>query len=231
MKLIFDHAVGFGKMRDQVIFYSPVGALVEPSEQLFALENGWFPVNDVLWFQSRSTRINLGEYETHKSILDLAAQVKFYPDVNMTPEKRERLKEIYSKYIAYKGFKRNDYSIDDILVNSHGHIYYTYQNKIIAFMFFKIIKNNFLAIEFGWDYENPKLSLGKVNIHYASVLAKFKKCKYIYMSAGYESSSAYKANYKGFEWWTGMKWSKDVDKYKELCYSDDQVILINHKYS
>jgi hypothetical protein len=98
-------------------------------------------------------------------------------------------------------------------------------------MFFKTINKNFLAVEFGWDYENPKLGLGNVNIYYSAMLAKLKKCTHIYMSAGYESSSAYKANYKGFEWWTGLHWSSDVDKYKELCYDDDQVVLINFKHA
>jgi hypothetical protein len=45
----------------------------------------------------------------------------------------------------------------------------------------------------------------------------------VYMSSGYESCSIYKSDYQGFEWWTGLKWSKDVEHYRRLCYSDDKV--------
>lgn len=234
MKLVFDHTKGFGKMRDQVIFYAPYGALFQPSEYNEALNTGWFPTetsNTGLWFQCRSTRLLLELYEPSKTTLKLSKNVKFFPDVNMTDAKMERLKQIYASYVNYKKFKSQSYYVEDMVKNSHGHIYYTYNGKIIAFLFFKTIGTNFLAVEFAWDYADPKLSLGNVSIYCASQLAKFKKCKYIYMSAGYESCSAYKANYKGFEWWTGYSWSCDVDLYKQLCYDDDLVALNNYKYA
>jgi len=218
-------------MRDQVVFYAPYGALFEPQEYDEALQNGWFPTSNALWFQSRSTRLDLSQYEPSATVLKLAKNVKYYPDVNMTADKRARLADIYKKYLDYKGYKDQGYSIDEIIKSSHGHIYYVYDSKIVAFLFFKIVNKNLLAVEFAWDYENPKLSLGNVSMYYTSLLAKFKKCNYIYMSAGYESCSAYKANFKGFEWWTGYSWSKDVDTYKQLCYDDDMVILLNYKYA
>lgn len=234
MKLLFDHTKGFGKMRDQIIFHVPFGALFQPNEYEYALENGWFPTessHNGPWFQCRSTRIDLSLYEPNATTLKISKTIKFYPDVNMTPQKKERLQHIYESYIKYKGYKSQSYTIDDMIKNSHGHIYYTHESKIIGFLFFKTIGSNFLAVEFAWDYAEPKLSLGNVSIYYASQVAKFKKCKYIYMSAGYESCSAYKANYKGFEWWTGFSWSRDVDTYKQLCYDDDMVVLCNYKYA
>lgn len=234
MKLIFDHTKGFGKMRDQVIFHAPYGALFEPHEYENALANGWFPTETSHmgpWFQSRSTRIDINLYKPNRTTIKAAKDIKYYPDVNMTSTKMEHLKQIYNSYLQYKGFKSQSYTVEDMVKNSHGHIYYTYKNKIIAFLFFKTIGSNFLAVEFAWDYAEPKLSLGNVNIYHASQLAKFKKCKYIYMSAGYESCSAYKANYKGFQWWTGYDWSSDVALYKSLCYDDDVVVVSNYKYA
>lgn len=221
-------------MRDQVIFHAPLGAFFDPNEYDNALETGWFPTGtnpSSIWFQSRSTRIDLSVYQPNDTTLKISQKIKYFPDVNMTPAKKETLKEIYKKYLAYKGYKEQSYTIEDMISNSHGHIYYTYENKIIGFLFFKIVNKSFLAVEFAWDYENPKLSLGNVSMYYASQLARFKKCTHIYMSAGYESCSAYKANFKGFEWWTGYSWSKDVDTYANLCYDDDMVILINYKYA
>ena len=46
---------------------------------------------------------------------------------------------------------------------------------------------------------------------------------YFYMGSGYEISSEYKANYRGFEWWTGTEWSTNKKLYKSLCRRDSRV--------
>jgi hypothetical protein len=231
MRLIFDHTKGFGKMRNQVIYHVPFGAVFEPNEYDEALNTGWFPADNRIWFQCRSTRISLQDYKPKASVLKAAQNVKYFPDVNMTADKKARLEEIYKKYLAHKQYKDQSYTIDDIIKNSHGHIYYVVEGKIVAFLFFKTINKALLAIEFAWDYEDPKLSLGNVSIYYASLLAKFKGCSHIYLSAGYESCSIYKSKYEGFEWWTGWAWSRDVDTYIQLCYDDDIVVVANYKYA
>ena len=209
-------------MRNQNIIYVPFGVMLEPNEYKEYLEQGWYPATNDIWFQTRSTRINLQLYKPTKTVLRLAKRVKYFPDVNMTPAKRERLARIYDKYIAHKGYS-DDMSIDDIITNSHGHIYYVYNNEIVAFAFHKVIQDAYLGIEFAWDYEEPKLSLGHVNVYYNSLFARFKRCKYIYLSSGYESCSIYKSQYPGFEWWLGYQWSTDVEMYRELCKRDDEI--------
>ena len=57
-----------------------------------------------------------------------------------------------------------------MIANSHGHIYYTHNNNIIAFTFYKIIGLNYLSVEFAWDYAIPKLSLGHVSLYLESLL-------------------------------------------------------------
>lgn len=222
MELFFDHTYGFGKMSKQNIAYVPFAALLQPIEYKEYLEKGWYPVNKDVWFQTRSTRLDLSVYKPSKKVLTSAKKIKYFLDVNMTPTKRERLKIIYEKYISYRGFKY-DLSIDDILANSHGHLYYTYNNKIIAFSFYRQIKDAYLGVEFAWDYEEPKLSLGHINIYYNSLVARMKRCKYFYLSSGYESCSLYKSSYPGFEWWTGYKWTDDKTLYRQLCKRDDEI--------
>lgn len=209
-------------MRNQNIIYVPFAALLEPNEYKNCLETGWYPANNEIWFQTRSTRIDLSLYHPTKNVLRNAKKIKYFPDVNMTREKRNRLNIIYEKYLAHKGYTY-DMSIDDIIANSHGHIYYVYNSEIVAFAFYKVIEDAYLGIEFAWDYEEPKLSLGHVNIYYNSLFARFKRCKYIYLSSGYESCSIYKSEYPGFEWWRGYAWSKDVELYRQLCHRDDQI--------
>ena len=56
--------------------------------------------------------------------------------------------------------------------------------------------------------------------------AKNKKLRYLYLSAGYEVASKYKADYKGFEWWTGSNWSKDKELYRKSCDADSRIQTI-----
>jgi len=46
---------------------------------------------------------------------------------------------------------------------------------------------------------------------------------YFYMGSGYETSSEYKANYRGFEWWTGTQWSTNKKEYRRLCRRDSRI--------
>jgi hypothetical protein len=47
--------------------------------------------------------------------------------------------------------------------------------------------------------------------------------RYFYMGSGYELSSEYKANYRGFEWWTGAEWSTNKKHYRRLCKRDSRI--------
>jgi len=223
MKIIYDHTHGFGKMRDQSYIYVPIGAIVGEEEYSQAIEGGWCPLVNNLWFQTRSTRINIKNYLPNKKLLSKSKKIKVYFDISLTENKKKIFGEIYNKYIKYKNFKSQDYTLEDIIKTSNGHVYYTYDGKIIGFCFFKLLANNIFAVEFAWDYEDSKLSLGRLNIHYLCSYAKLKKYDFVYLSSGYESCSIYKSYYDGFEWWTGMRWSADVEHYRRLCYSDDRV--------
>lgn len=223
--------MGFGKMMHETMLYYPFGATFEPHERSHALETGWFPINNVMWFQSRLTRIDLKKYKPTKKVLSLSKKIKYYPDVNMTPQKKARLQEIYSKYIEHKGFQDLSLTIDDMIANSTGHIYYVYDNKIIGFTFYNIIGKNYLSVEFAWDYALPKLSLGHVSLYFESLFAKIHRCEYMYLSAGYEQCSLYKADYPGFQWWKGYEWSDDVDKFRQLCYADEKVEIRNFAHT
>jgi hypothetical protein len=231
MKLIFNHMYGFGKMQHQTVLYSPFGAIFEEAEYAEALQTGWFPVNNQIWYQSRSTRIELAKYKPSKKILKLSKEIRCYPVAGIAANKVQLLEEIYTKYMHHKGFRDVNLTIDSMIANSHGFMYYTYQRKVIAFTFYKSIGEAHLSVEFAWDYAEPKLSVGHVSLHHEINFAKMRRCKYIYLSSGYESCSIYKSYYPGFQWWTGQSWSDDVDLFRELCYADDQVKIENYKYA
>lgn len=218
-------------MQHETMLYYPFGGIFEQRERAEALSNGWFPINNTIWFQSRSTRLDLNVYKPSKKILNIAKKIRYFPDVSMNPDKKARLQAIYQKYISHKGFQDNSLTVDDMIENSHGHIYYVYDNKIIAFTFYKIIEQNYLSVEFAWDYENPKLSMGHVSIYLETIFAKINRCRYMYLSSGYETCSLYKSDYPGFEWWKGYEWSTDKELFKQLCIADDKVKISNFKFT
>ena len=53
--------------------------------------------------------------------------------------------------------------------------------------------------------------------------AQDNSVRYLYMGSGYEKSSEYKANYRGFEWWTGTEWSTNKKQYRALCRRDSRM--------
>ena len=223
MQIIYDHTHGFGKMRNQVYIYVPIGALVKENEHRQALETGWCPLDKNLWFQTRSTRINVCRYNPDKKLIKKANKIKYFFDISINDYKKQKFLEIYKKYLTYKNFHNSDLTFEDIIKNSNGHLYYVYESNIIGFCFFKVLANSIFAVEFAWDYENKSISLGKLNIHFLCMYAKMKKYDNVYLSSGYESCSLYKSDYSGFQWWTGITWSDDVEHYHRLCYSDDEV--------
>lgn len=50
-----------------------------------------------------------------------------------------------------------------------------------------------------------------------------KGAPYLYTGPGYEKSSVYKSHWAGFEWWTGFNWSRDVERFRKLCYRDSKI--------
>ena len=46
---------------------------------------------------------------------------------------------------------------------------------------------------------------------------------YYYLGSGYEKSSEYKAKWSGFQWWTGVQWSRNKRQYRRLCRRDSRV--------
>ena len=83
--------------------------------------------------------------------------------------------------------------------------------------------NSVFSTQFAWDYQDPKLYLGK----YAN-LAEIDYCisqgkDYMYLGFGYENSCAYKSTYKGFEFWTGESWLNNAEHYKFLCDRDSKI--------
>lgn len=220
MRVIFDHINGFGKVSDQDFIYSQPHGILEPGETAAeAFEKGWI-LWDGFWYNLRSVRINIADYKPNKTTKKLSKQIRYtYEEFTDKPIYRE----LYEKYCAHHGFKR---TITWEQLFTGNVICYYYENILIGYSTVEQYDHVFLASQFVWDYKDPKLSLGKVAQMYECYIAsKELGCTHVYILGGYEKCCLYKSDYTGFEWWTGLEWSKDKQLYKDLCERDENVII------
>ena len=240
MKIYFKHYSGSITKYDYLFF--DCMAKVSSYEEEQALNEGWLPddyvepkslsnyhkENKSDWYQARQTRINLNLFKedrktrkARKKCKDITTKVFRADEVDMN-----LLNDIFNKYTKYRGFK--SWELEPLIkreIYKKYFIIYHLNHKPIAFTFLRNVgANSVFSTQFAWDYENPKLYLGK----YAN-LAEIDYCMecdkdYMYLGLGYEKSCIYKSEYQGFEFWTGEEWSKDVEHYKFLCERDSIII-------
>jgi arginyl-tRNA--protein-N-Asp/Glu arginylyltransferase len=220
IKVIFDHIAGFGKITEQDFIFSDPKGIALGTDYNNYLNEGWVEWQGY-WYNLRSTRIRISDYKPTKTVKRLANKVQI-SKVILTQEELDRLQPVYEKYITTKGYKR-DIKLEDFL--DYFAILYWHNEKLIGASIFKEYKTDqkdIVDYQFLWDYEDPKLSLGNVSIYYEIELTK-NSATYVYLMGGYEEACIYKSNFKGFEWWTGTKWSSDLDLYTQLCKRDNNV--------
>tara|TARA_B100001094_G_C18175222_1_gene797507 strand:- start:224 stop:994 length:771 start_codon:yes stop_codon:yes gene_type:complete len=237
MKIYFKHYSGAITEYDYLFFDCMAEVALEEEDD--ALSEGWLP-DDYLtkrhysgeilrshWYQARQTRINLKNFKDTKSAKKTRKKCK---NIVATPIEANKanmddLEIIFEKYTEYRGFKA--WELMPLILSEPERkcfLIYSLNEKPIAFTFMREVgENSVFSTQFAWDYENPKLYLGK----YAN-LAEIDYClqnnkDYMYLGLGYEKSCLYKADYKGFEFWTGQEWSDDAEHYKWLCERDSSI--------
>lgn len=228
----------FGKQENREIIVNDISLEdVSYHNEHKALEQGFLV--DVIngqhqWYMSRSTRICTAEtnYEEYNEQWEIVEK--------LTPLYKKRLEKILNIYIKKHSF--TDYGRTLSTSDRSKFFIYYHKNEIVAFTKMQFYPNliqwgyqiwPYKGLEtfmFAWDYANPNLRLGEVTLQHEIAWAKKHSnaggdqgYEYLYTGPGYERSSIYKADVDGFEWWTGMEWSKDIKKYKQLCRRDSKV--------
>ena len=240
MELIFDHTLGKQEHQDLVIC-RPM-AIVDVDEEHEALDRGWLaldhPVmNREVFYQSRSTRINLDlykpRYKRHEyqgeeigiKIIDASEMVKLLG-----------LPHIYEQYMKRKKFGADYDPFGHYHARDQFMIFYTgTADNILGFTKQKRYRyedEHYSTID---SYDAKDLHGLESVIHANTVpisditldmeieWAANNYVSYFYMGSGYELSSEYKANYRGFEWWTGTEWSTNKKQYRRLCKRDSRI--------
>jgi len=222
MKVFFDHVSGFGKVSDLEVIVNGAYGILEPDESTTnALHQGWIPWEGK-WYNERSTRLNLTLYRPTKTTRKLSKKV--IVEAGDITANLEAYTELYEKYCKYHGFKR------DIKLESFKdcRVIEYWTDNLVGISLYRQFETEFVAYQFIWDYQDPKLSLGTVAQYYECETAKILGCEYVYLLGGYERCCLYKSNYSGFEFWTGQEWSTDIELYTVLVERDEKIKIINY---
>jgi arginyl-tRNA--protein-N-Asp/Glu arginylyltransferase len=215
-----------------------VSATFEPEKYDWALDNGWCPSNiwynqdtnfkkenEIIWYQSRQSRINLATYEESKTERKLRrrlneVKIEFTQNPNLNS-----LYKIYHSYVKQKGYE--DRMNQDEFVDSYGsknEWFILFDNA--AFTVMEVCGSSLLSHQFCWDYAKPELYLGKYSTYLEIEFAAKNNLKHVYLGPSYEKHSSYKSDYKGFEFWTGRQWCSNKQLYQQLLEHDGQITQI-----
>ena len=241
MELLFDHT--FGKQEQQDLVICKPMAIVDQDEEAEALDRGWLALDhpidshNEVFYQSRSTRINMDlyrpRYKSHTyngeqigyKIIDASEMVKLLslPHIYKQYMKRKNFGADYDPFAHYH--KRDQFMIF-YLGTADNIVGFTKQKR------YRYQEDNYSTID---TYDSQDLAGLESVIHANTVpisditldleieWASNNYVRYFYMGSGYEHSSEYKANYRGFEWWTGTEWSTNKKQYKRLCRRDSKL--------
>lgn len=107
------------------------------------------------------------------------------------------LQQIYKDYCDYKKFKSVMPIFDSEFNDSNNDIIGYYDNnQLVGFSILRRYDNeNVEAIQFAWDYKNPKLRLGISSLKSECAYYKHLGFKYLYLGGADE----YKSKIDGFE--------------------------------
>jgi len=132
-------------------------------------------------------RINLSK--TNYNVID---NFKLITDPNIN-----KLQEIFKKYCDYKKFLSVEPMWDNEFIWDHNDVlgYYDDTNLVAWSVVTKYNKDVAYAVQFAWDYANPKLSLGIKSLKNECAYYKSLGYKYYYLGEAHK----YKSKFDGFE--------------------------------
>ena len=240
MELLFDHTLGKQEQQDLVIC-RPM-AIVDPDEEVEAIDRGWLALDHPVmakevFYQSRSTRIDLDKYRprykshTHKGesigykVIDASEMVKLLSLPNIYKQYMKR-KNFGADYDPFGNYHARDQFMVFYLGTADNVVGFTKQKR------YRYQEDMYSTID---TYDSRDLA-GLESVIHANIIpisdmtldmeiewAHNNHVRYFYMGSGYENSSEYKANYRGFEWWTGTEWSTNKKQYRRLCRRDSRI--------
>jgi len=138
-------------------------------------------------FQIDYCRIDLS-----KTNYQLADNSKVITDPNIA-----QLQEIFKKYCKHKKFASVEPMWDNEFMWDHNDVigYYNDTNLVAWSLITKYTKDVVYAVQFAWDYQNPKLQLGTASLKHECAYYKSQGYRYYYLGEAHK----YKEQFDGFE--------------------------------
>ena len=241
MELLFDHT--FGKQEQQDLVICKPMALVDEDEEAEAIDRGWLALDhpidkhNEVFYQSRSTRINMDlyrpRYKSHAyagvdiglKVIDASEMVRLLSLPNIYKQYMKR-KNFGADYDPFGHYHKRDQFMVFYQGTADNIVGFTKQKR------YRYQEDNYSTID---TFDSQDLA-GLESVIHANTIpisditldmeigwASDNYVRYFYMGSGYELSSEYKANYRGFEWWTGTEWSTNKKQYRRLCRRDSRL--------
>lgn len=115
----------------------------------------------------------------------------------LDPVPIDLLQKIYKEYCRYKQFKSVMPIFESEFIDPKNEVMgYFDNNVLVAFSLLRLFDtNNVEAVQFAWDYKNPKLRLGINSLQNECALYKERGYKHLYLGGADE----YKSKIDGFE--------------------------------
>ncbi len=244
MELIFDHITG--KQEQQDFQHFRLRGFLDGNEEDDPLEQGWLADDtpyhgQECWYQSRSTRIELRPNLIKKPRKREARgqpiqMLEIRPVDSML--KLTGMERLYHDFLRKKGYRDLYNPMTHIHQRDSFLIYYIDDvSNMIGFT--KIKKYLWQEDVHDEQFDDGHLSaiethmhcstedIGMITLEMEIEWAAAKHCRYLYLGPGYEKSSIYKSAIPGFQWWTGQKWSKNVEQYRQACNRDSEMSKIS----
>ena len=256
MHLIFNHRFGRMEQQDLVVCDVLAVPDADHSEETDMLDSGWLALDRPhrvmgelreVFYQCRSTRIDLHEYKRRSPQHTLEGK-----QIEMTeifPRRSEDtvwtgMHQLYEGYIQRKGF-RNLYNPFEHLNKRDSFLVYYIGDVSNLIGFTKIKRYQWqeqyyddLMIAPDWMYSSDPAGIesvmhcnnqpiSQITMDMEIAWARKQGAAYFYAGAGYEKSSVYKSQWKGFEWWNGTRWSRSKRRYVRLCERDSKLRSIS----
>ena len=214
MKKVYSHPVGFVE-RWGLQLISVNLENVSKKEEPEALDQGFLldiKKDEEIWYQCRSTRVNVSSYNT----TPYKGEWAYSTNLNA-------FKRLYKRFITERQFYAHP-GDSEVCFKRDKLIEYSVNGEVHGISKIRTYTNTFECNLFVHD-DNVR-NLGKKTFLHEFYLANQKDYNYVYTGPGYEKSSIYKADFKGFEWWTGNELSTDRNEFIKLCKRDSKVKTI-----
>jgi len=110
----------------------------------------------------------------------------------------DQLERIYNTYCVHKKFRSVMPIFEEEYTDPNNDVigYYNYDCKLVAFsLIHRYNSKNAEAVQFAWDYNDPKLKLGYTSLRNECAVYKARGFDYLYLGGADE----YKSQVAGFE--------------------------------